>query len=137
MEAARGQSHGSCSIREEFPACFIRRGDTVEQVAISFGVRTRAVAVVAVGLDLARSGDAQRNFGAPFSGWRQSQVGCRDGRNFDVKIDSIEQRARYARLVIGGAARRTAARKRGVAEMTAAAWVHRGDQLHTRGKGHV
>src|SRR3546814_14584262 len=54
-----------------------------------------------------------------------------------MKVDPIEQRSRQLRLIIGGAARRTAARERGVAEMAAAARVHRRDELDARGEGDV
>ena len=49
-----------------------------------------------------------------------------------MKVDAVEQRTGHARLVIGGAARRAAARERGIAEMAAAARVHRRDQLDAR-----
>ena len=54
-----------------------------------------------------------------------------------MKVDAVEQRARNARLVVGGAARRPAAGERRIAEVAAAARVHRRDQLHPRGKGDV
>ena len=54
-----------------------------------------------------------------------------------MKVDAVEQRARHARLIIGGAARRAAAGERGIAEMAAAARVHRRDQLDPRREGHV
>ena len=53
------------------------------------------------------------------------------------KIDAVEQRAGDPRLIIGGAARRAAAGERGIAEVAAAARVHRRDQLDPRRKGHV
>ena len=55
--------------------------------------------------------------------------------HFDMKVDPVEQRARHLGLIIGGAARRPAARQRGIAEMAAAARVHRRDQLDPRREG--
>ena len=46
-----------------------------------------------------------------------------------MQIDSVEQGAGDARLIVSGASRRPAAGQRGIAEVTASAGVHRGDQL--------
>jgi hypothetical protein len=54
-----------------------------------------------------------------------------------MKIDTVEQRPRHSRLVIGGAARRPAARQRRVAEVAAEARVHRSDQLDPRRRSDV
>ncbi len=52
-----------------------------------------------------------------------------------MEVDPVEQRTRHARLIIGGAARRPRAGERRIAEMAAAARVHRRDQLDPRRKG--
>ena len=52
-----------------------------------------------------------------------------------MQVEAIEQRARHARLIVGGAARRPGAGQRRIAEMTAPARVHRGDHLHPRREG--
>jgi hypothetical protein len=54
-----------------------------------------------------------------------------------VKVDAVEQRPRNACLIVRGAARRSAAGERGIAQMAAAAGVHRRDQLDPRRKGHM
>ncbi len=54
-----------------------------------------------------------------------------------MQVDPVEQWSRHPGLIIGGAARRAAAGERGVAKMAAAARVHRGDQLDSRGEGDV
>ena len=52
-----------------------------------------------------------------------------------MEVDAVEQRSRHPRLIIGGAARRPAAGQRRIAQMAAAARVHRRDQLDPRREG--
>src|SRR5438477_9938878 len=54
-----------------------------------------------------------------------------------MEVDSIEQRPRHPGLIIGGTARRAAAGQSCVAEMAAAARVHRRHQLDPRREGDV
>ena len=54
-----------------------------------------------------------------------------------MEVDAVEQRPGDLGLIVGGAARRAAAGERRIAEMAAAARVHRRDQLHPRRKGDV
>ena len=54
-----------------------------------------------------------------------------------MQIDAVEERTGDLGLIIGGAARGAAAGERGIAQMPAAARVHRRDQLYPRRKGHV
>ena len=54
-----------------------------------------------------------------------------------MQVDAVEQRARHLGLIIGGAARRPAAGQRRIAEMSAAARVHRRDQLDPRREGYM
>ena len=51
------------------------------------------------------------------------QIGGADRFDIDAEVDAVEQRAGDARLIIGGAAWRAAARQRGVAEVAAAAYL--------------
>jgi hypothetical protein len=137
VETACRQVHRRGSVGEELAAGLVGRRDLVEEVAVGFGVRARAVAVIAVGLHLPGGGDPPSDLGAAL-GWRgQSEIGGRDGRYFDVQVDAVEQRPGDPRLVIRGAARRAAAGERGIAEMAATTRVHRRDQLDPRGEGHV
>src|SRR3546814_8620688 len=54
-----------------------------------------------------------------------------------MQVDAVEQRAGEARLIVDGAARRTAAAHHRIVEMAAAAGVHRRDELHPGRIGHV
>jgi hypothetical protein len=54
-----------------------------------------------------------------------------------MKVDPVEQGAGNARLVVGGAFGRAAASQRWIAQMAAAARVHRRDQLDPRGERDV
>ena len=137
VEAARRKPHRRRGIGEELAPRLVGRRDLVEQLAVGFGIGARPVAVVALGLDCARGGDPARDLGAALRRRRQGEVGGGHARHFDMQVDAVEQRARHARLVIGGAARRPAAGERGVAEMAAAARVHRRDQLDARREGDV
>ena len=134
---ARRQAHRRRCVGEQLAARLVGRGDLVEKLAVGFGVGPHARAVVAVRLDLPSRGDSARDLGASLRRRRKGEVRGGDSGNLDMKIDAVEQRARDPRLIIGGAARRPAARERGIAEMAAAARVHRRDQLHARRKGHV
>ena len=67
----------------------------------------------------------------------EGKVRGRNSGDFDVKIDPVEERARHLGLIIGRTARRPAARERRIAEVAAAAWVHRGDQLDPRRECHM
>ena len=60
VEAARGEAHRRGGIGEELAAGLVGRRDPVEQLAVGLGVGARTVAVVAIGLDLPRGGDAPR-----------------------------------------------------------------------------
>ena len=55
MIAARRQTHGRGGIGEELPSRIVGRCDPVQKLAVGFGIRTRPVTVVAIGLDLAGS----------------------------------------------------------------------------------
>jgi hypothetical protein len=87
----------------------------------------------------ARSGRRARRRPAPrprraFGRRRQDEVGGGDRRHLDMEVDAVEQRPRDLGLIIGGAARRARAGERRIAEMAAAARVHRRDQLDPRRK---
>ena len=77
-------------------------------LAIRLGIRARAVAVVAVRLDLPRRSNPTRNLGAPFGERRQREVGRRYAGDLDMEIDAVEERTGNACLIIRGAARGTA-----------------------------
>jgi hypothetical protein len=78
-----------------------------------------------------------RDFGAALRPAAAGQVGGADPWHVDVQVDAVEQRPRHLGLIIGGAARRAAAGQRRIAEMAAAARVHRRDQLDPRREGDV
>ncbi len=85
-------------------------------------------------LDVARGSDAGCDFGGPFRGRRQDQVGGGDGRHFDAQIDTVHQRAGNARLIVGSAAldRRAPAGIAGLEGVTATAGIYGRDQHETR-----
>jgi hypothetical protein len=58
---------------------------------------------VARGLPFARARprDPLGDVAASFGRRRQDQIGGGDRRHFDVQVDAIEQRAGYARLIVG------------------------------------
>ena len=56
-------------------------------------------------LPLAGERDALGDFAAAFGRRRQDEIGGGHRRHFDMQVDAVDQRARNARLVIGGAAR--------------------------------
>ena len=64
MEAARRQPHRRGRVGEQLAPRIVGRRDRIEQLAIGLGVGARAVAVVAVRLDLTRGGDPPRDFRA-------------------------------------------------------------------------
>ena len=78
-----------------------------------------------------------RDLGAALGRRRKREVGGADAGNLDVQVDPVEQGAGHLGLIIGGAARRTAARQCGIGEVAAAARVHRRDQLDPRREGDV
>ena len=130
VKTSRRQSHCGRGIRQQLPTGFIRRRHLVEQFAIGLGVGARTMAVEAIGLHLARSGDAVGDLRTALRrGW-EGQVRGGDARHFDVEIDAVQQRTGYACLIIRGAARRAAAGQGGISEVAATAWVHRRDELH-------
>src|SRR5687768_11052047 len=90
--------------------------------------------LIAFCLDVARGSDPGRDRSGALARWRQDQIGGGDGLDVDMKVDPVEQRARYLRLIICGATRRARAGERRIAEMTATAGVHRRHELNARGK---
>ena len=85
-------------------------------------------------LPLAGERDALGDFAAAFGGRRQDQIGGGHRRHFDMQVDAVDERARNARLVIGGAARigSAAAGETGFVRPAAAAGIHRRDQHEAR-----
>jgi hypothetical protein len=132
MEAAGGQMHCRGSIGEKLAARLIGSCNPVEQFAVRLSVRSRTMAVVSIGLDLARCSDAFCNLHASLRWRRKREVCSRDSGHLDVEVDAVEQRPRYARLVVGRAPRRAAACQRRITQMTAPAGVHRRDELDSR-----
>lgn len=133
--AARGEAHGFGGLHKELPARVIGRGGVFEQFAVRFRIGADTVRFIAGGLQCAGSGDARGDFGRAFGGRRQREIGGGNGFDLDVQVDAVEERPGELGLIIRRAARRAGAGERGVAEVPAAAWVHRGDQLHARGVG--
>src|SRR3546814_16869542 len=76
---------------------------------------------IARGLHIARRRDARCDLGAALGRRREDEVGGAHRLHLDMEVDAVEQRPRQLRLIIGGAARRTAASERGVAELAPAA----------------
>lgn len=135
--AARGQAHRIGGLHQQFAPRLVGLGEAVERIAVEFGIAACAACFEAGRLTRASGAHACGNLGAAL-GWRgQGEIGCADGIDLDMQIDPVEHGAGHARLVIGRAARRTAAGKRRIAEMAAAARVHRRDQLDARRKRHM
>ena len=109
METARGKPHSRSSIGKELTAGFVRRGRSLEHLAIRLGVRPDPRPVIAVRLDAPGASDPLGHFAAALRRRRKGQVGRGDGLDVDVQVDAIEERTRNARLVIRGAARCAAA----------------------------
>jgi hypothetical protein len=57
--------------------------------------------------------------------------------DLDMQVNPVKQRARYFGLIIRSATRCPATGKRRVAQISAAAGVHRGNQLHIGRKRHM
>ena len=93
MESSGGEAHCGGGVGEELAAGLVGRRDPVQQLAVGLCVRARAVAVIALRLDFARSGDPARDFRAALGGRRQSEVGGGNAGHFDVEVDPIEQGA--------------------------------------------
>lgn len=135
--AACAQPHGGGGLGEQGFAGFVGGGVGGEGVAVGFGIGAGLASGVARGLEGAGGGHAGGDGVAVLTGGGVDEVGGADGFDIDRQIDAVEQRAGDARLIIGGAARGAAARKGGVAEMAAAAGVHRRDELDAGGEGDV
>ena len=93
----------------------------LELFTVGFGIHPRLAACVARGLQCAGGGYSGGDGGAVFGWGGVDQIGGADRFDIDAEVDAVEQRAGDARLIIGGAAWRAAARQRGVAEVAAAA----------------
>ena len=74
MKTAGRQAHCRCGIGEQLPARIVRRCDAIEQLSVSFGIRARTMAIVAVGLELARDRDAFRHLRTAFGRWLASSL---------------------------------------------------------------
>jgi hypothetical protein len=131
---ASRQPHRVCSLGQQPAAGLIRCCNTFEQCAIRFAIGANPFAAIALRLPVARHKHARRHF-ARSLGWRRQDEVCRADRlNFDVKIDAIQKRPGHLCLIVGRTAWCPGARQCGIAEMSAAARIHRGYQLHTRRK---
>ena len=137
MIAARRQAHRRRRIGQQLAPRLVGGGDRVEQFAVGLGVGARAVAVEPRALRRTGPGHSPRDDRAALGGGWQRQVGGTDSRDFDMEVDPVEQGAGHSRLIVGGAARGAGAGLPRIAQVTAAARVHRGDQLDAGRKGQV
>src|SRR5438552_13681738 len=96
---------------------------THPRVAVGFliGTETRM-------LPLARVLDAISNRRRSFFGARARDITVLDSRNFDVKIDAVEQRPGNSLAVTLDLDRATAALAFQIAEVSARTGIHRGDE---------
>src|SRR5258707_5224119 len=78
MEAARRQTHRCRGVRQELAAGLVGRRDAVEQLSVGFGIGADAMAIVAVGLDLAGGYDTASDVGAALPRRRKRQVRGKD-----------------------------------------------------------
>ena len=90
MKAAGRQPHRRGCVRQQPASQFVGRCHLTEQFAVGLCVGARAMAVVAVRLDLARRSDTTRDLGATLGGWRQGEVGSGDARDFNMEVDAVE-----------------------------------------------
>lgn len=135
--AAGGHAHGACGLGQKLSARFVGGGDGFEEIAVDFGIGADGVVGVTRGLDRAGGGDAGGDLFRPFGGGWQDEIGGGDGVDVYVQVDPVEQWPRYLRLIIRCTARRAGAGQSGVAQMAAAAGVHRGDKLNAGGERDV
>ena len=103
--AAGRKLHRGGGLGEELTAGFVRRGENIERIAIELRICAGAPGVdCAAGLAGAGGGDAGGNLVRAFGRRRQYQIGGGDGRDLDMQVDAVEQRAGDLGLIIGGAA---------------------------------
>ena len=133
--ASRREAHPLCRLHQQRAPRLVGRGEAFEHVAVEFGIGARAALRLAGCLNRARRGDPRGDFGAPLGGRGQREVGGADRLYLHMQVDPVEHRAADLALVVGGAPGRAAAGKRGIAQVAAAARVHRRDQLHARREG--
>ena len=139
VRAPCGQTQPFGRTGQQRAARRIRAPRFVEQSPVRFGVGADAAfgghRRVAFGLPDASGRDPARYRLAAFGSRRESEIPRRNSGNMDVKINAIQQRARQARLVFIGAARRPHAGEFG--KVTATARVHRCNQLKPCRIGHM
>src|SRR5262249_22021928 len=113
-------------------------GDLLQHAGGNSGVGARSrTAIIGRASALAGACDLHplANVIATLDGARQKQVGCADACNLDLNVDTVEQWAGDARLIVCRAAWAAAAGVSGSA--AAATGVHGGDELEARGIGNA
>ena len=135
--AARRQLHALGGFGQQFGAGGIGLGDAVQQFAFGFGIGAHGIIGKTFTLHLPRDRHTLCHFRIAFSGGRQRQVGGGDALHLHMHVYAVKQGARDARLVVAGAFGSAAAAQCRIAEIAAAAWIHRRHQLEARGIAHM
>src|SRR5205814_1729954 len=89
---------------------------------------------LAVDLHLAGALDAVAHSRRRFARLGSFERARLEGRGGHVQVDAIEERSGDAHAIAADRVRRAMAASRVVPEIAARAWIHRGDELETRGK---
>ena len=94
MIAARGEIHGIGCLTQKLQTRAVRSSKTLEEFAIDLGVGADVRQVfVALRLPLASSGNTGGDVEAFFL-WRgEREIGGFDGRQFDLDIETVKERA--------------------------------------------
>ena len=102
-------------------------GRHLDIAAVSLGITGRTILAVALPLRRPRTRHARRHRCARLARRRTRQLGRRRRLHFHSKVDPVQHRPAEPVLVVLRAARRTPALARRIAEIAAAAWIHRRD----------
>ena len=137
---ARRQLRRLRRLTEQRAGFRVHADDFIQALDWTIGVGPHASqtqGLIASSLDLASVRHPGANLGAAFGRRRHDQFSRADRRHLDLHVDPVKQRARDAGLVFFGAVLPPAAGEAGLTGMTAAAGVHRGDQLDARRIGNA
>ena len=135
--AARRQPHALRRLGQQLDARRFRRGDAVQQFAFGFGIGADLRGLETRALDVAGAATRAATSALPSAGGGRARSLAEHARHFDMQVDAVEQRPGNARLVIGAAFGRARTGLRRIAEITAAAGVHRRHQLKARRIAHM
>ena len=97
MKTASGQPHRCRRIGQKLASGIVGRGNFLQNLAVRLGNRSDARSIVSVGLELSGRRNPAGNLGAPLGRWGKREIGGRNSLNFDVQVDSIQQRSRNTR----------------------------------------